>query len=333
MSLYQRGDTWWISLVHNGQRIRQSARTSSKREAQRQHDELKARLWQQRLTGATLADAVKLWLTQSERTERERSALRVFLAIYPNRPLNRITGSDIAEALRDKKPATANRTINIIRAALNLAVRHNLAEHAPDIPRRQSPPGRLRWLTQQEWHTLRHHLPAHLQPAADFALATGLRRANVFGLRWSQIDLKRKVAWVDASETKTRRAIGVPLSDTALTALRLCLGQHPEYVFTFPRKVAGKIIRSPIGSPKTAWNAAIRRAGMAPATWHDLRHTWASWHVQNGTPLAVLRELGGWSSMDMVNRYAHLAPDHVQAWANNAAPRAVTKTVTRRRRV
>ncbi|MFP5419806.1 MAG: tyrosine-type recombinase/integrase, partial [Gammaproteobacteria bacterium] len=67
-----------------------------------------------------------------------------------------------------------------------------------------------------------------------------------------------------------------------------------------------------------AWNKAITKAGIKPATWHDLRHTWASWHVQSGTPLAVLKTLGGWSSMDMVMRYAHLAPEHLSEWANNA---------------
>ncbi|OXI94634.1 integrase [Burkholderia sp. AU33803] len=43
----------------------------------------------------------------------------------------------------------------------------------------------------------------------------------------------------------------------------------------------------------------------------DVRHTWASWHVQNGTPLERLKDLGGWCSYEMVLRYAHLAPDHL----------------------
>ena len=59
--------------------------------------------------------------------------------------------------------------------------------------------------------------------------------------------------------------------------------------------------------------------------WHDIRHTWASWHVQGGTPLQVLKERGGWEVIDMVQRYAHLAPSHVAAhaatvkvWSNSA---------------
>ncbi|CDQ09682.1 tyrosine-type recombinase/integrase [Acidithiobacillus ferrivorans] len=51
--------------------------------------------------------------------------------------------------------------------------------------------------------------------------------------------------------------------------------------------------------------------------WHGLRHTWASWHVQAGTPLADLKELGGWASLEMVQRYAHLSPDHTAQYAAN----------------
>jgi len=64
------------------------------------------------------------------------------------------------------------------------------------------------------------------------------------------------------------------------------------------------------------WRKALERAGIENFTWHGLRHTWASWHVQNGTPLNVLQELGGWSSYEMVQRYAHLAPDHLSDYAN-----------------
>ena len=60
-----------------------------------------------------------------------------------------------------------------------------------------------------------------------------------------------------------------------------------------------------------AWLNALKRAGIADFRWHDLRHTWASWLIQNGTPLYDLQEMGGWKSAAMVRRYAHLAPAHM----------------------
>jgi len=56
--------------------------------------------------------------------------------------------------------------------------------------------------------------------------------------------------------------------------------------------------------------------GIHDFRWHDLRHTWASWHVQQGTPLHALQELGGWESAEMVRRYAHLSAEHLAAYAD-----------------
>jgi integrase len=66
-----------------------------------------------------------------------------------------------------------------------------------------------------------------------------------------------------------------------------------------------------------AWQRACDKAGITDFRWHDLRHTWASWHVQNGTSLQELMELGGWKSYKMVLRYAHLAGDHLRNAAGN----------------
>lgn len=63
------------------------------------------------------------------------------------------------------------------------------------------------------------------------------------------------------------------------------------------------------------WYAALARAGIEDFRWHDLRHTWASWHVQGGTPLYALQEMGGWESPEMVRRYAHLTADHLAEYA------------------
>ena len=67
-----------------------------------------------------------------------------------------------------------------------------------------------------------------------------------------------------------------------------------------------------------AYQRAVTRAGLDGVNWHTLRHTWASWHVMHGTPLEVLQKLGGWNSLQMVLRYAHLAPEYLATWAGNS---------------
>lgn len=87
------------------------------------------------------------------------------------------------------------------------------------------------------------------------------------------------------------------------------IGKHDAHVFTYQG--------NPIRQLNTrAWRKALKKAGIEDFRWHDLRHTWASWHVQQGTPLAVLQELGGWESSEMVRRYAHLGNQHTAVYAN-----------------
>ena len=60
--------------------------------------------------------------------------------------------------------------------------------------------------------------------------------------------------------------------------------------------------------------------------WYDLRHTWASWLVQEGVPLHILQELSGWESAEMVRRYAHLSSDHLADYASRLATLSVVKS-------
>ena len=143
---------------------------------------------------------------------------------------------------------------------------------------------------------------------ARFSLETGLRQANVIGLQWSQVDLERECAWVHPDQAKARRAIAVPFSSSAVAIVRNQLGQCQTHVFSYKGK--------PVTVVNTkAWRAALKRAGIQDFRWHDLRHTWASWHAQAGTPLNVLQELGGWESVEMVRRYAHLSGEHLSEYA------------------
>lgn len=128
-------------------------------------------------------------------------------------------------------------------------------------------------------------------------------------LDWSQVNLEICHAWIPGWQSKNRRAITVPLNDAAIGVLQRQLGKHPERVFTYDGK--------PLNAANTrAWRAALKRTGIEDFRWHDLRHTWATWQRQAGTPTHELQQLGGWRTGAMVERYAHVAPDHL---ANAAA--------------
>jgi integrase len=221
--------------------------------------------------------------------------------------LDKITTSRKAAGVTN---ATVNRTQEILRAILRKACNEwEWLDRVPFIRMLPEPKKRIRWLTREQANALTAALPPHIAAMAEFSLQTGLRRANVFGLEWSQIDLPRKMAWIHPDQAKARKAIPVPLSTVALKILnnQKDQNQHPTHVFSNDHKKINRI------NAKT-WKRALKQAGIENFRWHDLRHTWASWHVQNGTPLYVLQELGGWASSEMVQQYAHLSSEHLAQW-------------------
>jgi len=237
--------------------------------------------------------------------------------------INRAVLDRLIEARRAEgvSNATVNRTMEVLRAILRKAANEwEWLDRAPAVRMLPEPKRRIRWLKHEEAERLIGELPPHLAEMVRFSLATGLRKANVTGLEWSQVDLERRVAWIHPDQAKARKAIGIPLNAEAILVLRRQVGKDPRFVFTHRGK--------PVRNVNTkAWKAALRRAGITDFRWHDLRHTWASWHVQAGTPVNVLQELGGWESADMVRRYAHLAPDHLAKFAERLSrPRAVGRT-------
>lgn len=167
---------------------------------------------------------------------------------------------------------------------------------------------RIRWLTRDDAKRLLSELPTHLADMVEFSLATGLREANVVGLQWKDIDIERCHAWIHPDQAKANKAISVPLNSAAMAVIRRRSGSHRDFVFTYKDK---PVLRG----NNHAWRKALKRAGIENFRWHDLRHTWASWHVQSGTTLQELQALGGWANFAMVLRYAHLSGEHLRGAA------------------
>jgi len=324
MSIYKdptKSDYWYVSItVKNKPRIRRSTGTTDKTEAQRIHDAWKAEAWEDSPVdlGKTWHDAAIAWLTAEPRGESDKYLLRAFSGALGNPPLSTLTTDDLTRAIGLKSAGTWNRYRNTILAILHHAQAMSWVDKIPTIPSRKAPAGRTRWLTQAEWRLLEAQLPEHLLAPARFAISTGIRQSNLLGLRWSEIDLPRKVMWIHPDEAKAKKAIGIPLSNQAIEILRSQTGRHATYVFVYTRtrnKMSENVPMAEIGE---AYGRAVERAGLTDVNWHTLRHTWASWHVMAGTPIEVLQKLGGWSSLQMVLRYAHLAPEYLAGWAGNS---------------
>jgi integrase len=317
--LYRRKDSrfWWIGLVlPDGRRVWQSTGCINRTDAESylvrlKNEAIEAR--QQGLLGIFVwQQAVVRYLEEfadKKSLSDDRDHLKKLDLYLRSLKLDATDMAALQPFIRDRKlkdgvsNATVNRALEVVRRILNVAHQDwRWLKGVPKIrmlkePRRR----RVRFLRREEADRLIEALPEHMKPIVEFALATGCRAGEILGLEWTRVDLDRKVAWLDHGTTKSGDGRGIPLNADAVAALESTRGQNPRWCFTF----GGKRIQQ----SSTAWDKAKQRAGIEDFRFHDLRHTWASWHVQSGTSLPELMELGGWKSYEMVLRYAHLAPE------------------------
>jgi integrase len=215
---------------------------------------------------------------------------------------------ELRELKRDEaSEATADRHMERLRAILRKCRDDwQVVDSVPKVPMYRPRVAEPRWLTRLEAARLCRKLPRHLRLAARLSLETGLRMRSQAKLEWSRVDLPAGRLWVPGYQMKAKKALGIPLSRRAKRTLRALRALSPDSRYVHEWR--GKRIDD---FNTAAFKAAVKAAGVAPLRWHDLRHTWASWHVQGGTSLHQLMQLGGWASYAMVLRYSHLAPDHL----------------------
>lgn len=244
------------------------------------------------------------------------------------------------------KPASINRELADLRACLNRAVQWELLEKHPlekVRPSKLDNNSKPRYLTEYEekclrqkldereqeliegresfnrWRVDRGHTPYislkkfayadYLKPAALLTINTGLRRGELFGLKWSDIDFDQKVLTVAAATAKTGKTRHIPLNEEAYKILRHWKTQDGiKSLYIFSGKNG-----APFKDLKGSWNRLLKKAEISDFRWHDLRHHFASKLVMAGVDLNTIRELLGHNDYKMTLRYAHLAPEHKAA--------------------
>ena len=146
-----------------------------------------------------------------------------------------------------------------------------------------------------------HHTPIIL-----IALNTGLRRGEIFNLRWEDINFHTKTLTVHGETAKSGERRYVPLNKEIIVVLKNWQNNNQYGELVFPGKD-----RKPLKEIKSTWYPVRDKAKIKNFRFHDLRHTFASKLVMKGIPLNTVRELLGHADLKMTLRYSHLAPDHM----------------------
>lgn len=289
------------------------------------HDKVKHELWLEsnldKKPDHIFEEIMVLFLKDSEEQKRYDAKLahaRYWTSVFGGQFLSSITGEKIMDNIPThhaitKRPisnGTKNRYRASILRAFSLAQKIGWIDSVPYIPRMNEPKIRVRWITKEKANILISNLNLDwMKNVCSFALMTGARMSEILSLTWANINLTKSIAIVTNDNAKSGRARPLPLNRDAIILIN-SLPRGSDYVFT--RSTSKRVF----DIDRRDFKRACDLSGIENFHFHDLRHTWASWHVQAGTPLFTLKEMGGWETLEMVKKYAHLNADHLSKFSN-----------------
>ena len=218
---------------------------------------------------------------------------------------------------KQRLPQTVNRYLAWLRKVVNIAVRDGKLPSNPvaKLKMYKEPKGRTRFLTLEEEARVLTAMGPVYSTWARLAILTGLRQMEQFSLKWADVDLERGL--LTLRTTKAGDAQYVYLNEEARAILRgLIIGN--KSVWVFPSENPDTHIDPP-NFYERVWMPAVKEAGIEWATWHDLRHTFASRLAMEGATERDIAAALRHSSTSLVKRYAHLSPSHMRAMVEKVA--------------
>lgn len=219
----------------------------------------------------------------------------------------------LRNCLESKKlsPQTVSHCLSLVRRVLHRAVEWEL--YAGPVPVFRMPKfdnRRLRFLSASEANLLLQTLHSQSELWHDvvlFALNTGMRAGEIYSLQSFHIDFQHKIAKI--VDTKNSLSRMVPLNEGAMSVVQKYFRMSGSSYLLSQAQTRYYVFHDAVKKCRFNYGVTDRREKVC---FHTLRHTFASWLVQNGTPLALVSRLLGHKDIRMTMRYAHLAPEQGQ---------------------
>lgn len=325
--IYLRGGTWWLDFTHREKRHyvrlgKHISRTAAGEIAAVQRAAIlkgEAGIGRKRkdLPFEKAAEEFRKWAAANKRpgtAKGYRLALARLEREFGGKRLGEIHPFLVEKYRRARLEAGArvvsNRELAVLKALFNRCLewgKYEGANPVRGVRMTKEPRGRLRYLEPGEEAELLGAAEEPLRTMILVGIHAGVRiRSEALTLRWADVDLRRGLLTVQAAYAKSGETRTVPLNRPLREALgRLRMrGGAGEFVF---QRRDGR----PYRDVRETFATARERAGLGrDVTPHVLRHTFASRLAMAGVDLRTIQELGGWSDLKMVERYAHLTPSH-----------------------
>lgn len=322
-SVYTRPESKYLWLQINcpdGRKIRRSAKTSDPKEAERRlHQEIS------KLSSLSFREAVvDFFEVKGRGALREKTLSNYQTSLRAVDPmLGQLTLFDIDREVLKELVRYRRKTVSDTSVRRDLAFVSTVFSHAietlPGAPetnpvisfskKHLKERSRIRWLKAKEYaHLVDVCTNENQRVLLKTAVHTGMRHGELVTLRKSMIDFDRREITLDVENTKSARERIIPMCDTLCHSLeKLCSEVPDDLVFAYRDPITHRW--RAYTSFKSSWEGIRGRSGLKDLRFHDLRHTFASWWVQSGGSLLHLRDILGHSSLQMVQRYAHLNTD------------------------
>ena len=203
------------------------------------------------------------------------------------------------------RPATLNRELSLLKHMYTMAIEWGKSKQNPvkKVKKLKGEVKRVRFLMPGEVQNLLSNCTDYLKPIVTVAVHTGMRKGELFGLKWEQINFEQKI--ITLQDTKNGERRDIPMDETVKTVL---MGMERKGDHVFCNQKGKAFVRL-----QRSFEAALKTSKIEDFRFHDLRHTFASNLVMAGEDLNTVRELLGHKDLTMTLRYAHLAPAHKKA--------------------
>jgi integrase len=329
VSLFKRGDVWWVYTYQDGVRHQSSTKTSNRKQAEKIEAKLKEEAVNQRFRIVDIDPAMQFddlavrFIASGSVRQHHLYHLNFLLPFFGDFPVIRITKSLTEEFRRQRmarssiKDATVNRDLSVLRHILYWGVDEQLLVANPLARMKMARERRTRRqiLSIAEENLLLGVAKDHLYAMTLMALDTGMRRGEITSQTWDDVDFSQKILFVTHSKTPEGESREIPLTER--------LHAH----LTHHRKNEGLVIDfrgRPVRIVKRSWKTSLKNAGIRHVRFHDLRHTFNTRLMEAGVMQEIRMALMGHSTGGKV----HATYTHIELPAKREAIRKLEQWVS-----